>query len=198
MSFNISCSAPTPTTGTIAVDVTTDGVAAAPDGSTVALDGSSPIPVGADGTAQFTGVSAGNHTVVLSVPDNCQVTNGGTRDMVPVAGGQTTTVEYEVTCPPPLATGSIEVTTTTTGDNADPDGYTVKLDNGGDQAVGDGAPFTFSDVPAGQHTVELSGLAANCTVGDNPASVTLAGGESKQVPFAIQCTAVQTSEIARP
>lgn len=181
VNFSITCSAPPPTTGTIEVDVSTNDAPGAPDGSTVALDGNTPIPVGADGTAQFTEVSTGNHTVVLAVPDNCQVVAGATRDMVPVAAGQTTTVEYEVTCTAP--TGSIAVTTTTSGDDPDPDGYTVMLDSGGGQGIADNGPFTFSDVPAGPHNIELSGLATNCTVqGANPVNVSWLAEAANQSP----------------
>jgi hypothetical protein len=197
VNFSISCPAPPPTTGTIEVDVSTNDAPGAPDGSTVALDGGTPIPVGAGGTAQFTDVSTGNHTVVLSVPDNCQVVAGATRDMVPVAAGQTTTVEYEVTCAAP--TGSIAVTTATSGDDPDPDGYTVTLDSGGGQSIADNGPFTFSDVPAGQHSIELSGVATNCAVQSaNPTTVTLAGGGSEPVAFNVQCTAPPPAGLATP
>ncbi|HSE67289.1 MAG TPA: hypothetical protein VLB12_09890, partial [Gemmatimonadales bacterium] len=73
-----------------------------------------------------------------------------------------------------VETGAIEVTSSTTGGLADPDGYTVSVDGTSGQSIGINASITVTDLAPGPHTVELSGLASNCTVTEsNPAEVTV-------------------------
>ena len=81
----------------------------------------------------------------------------------------------DVTVPP--TTGTLEVTTSTSGGEQDPDGYTVKLDAASAQAIGAAATLTTSDVTPGSHNVQLGEVAANCSVsGDNPRTVNVAAG----------------------
>jgi hypothetical protein len=87
-------------------------------------------------------------------------------------------------------TGTIDVTVATTGEDIDPDGYTVSLDGGGAQAVTVNGSVDFTSVEAGQHVVLLAGVAANCTVaGDNPRTVTVTEGGTTTVAFSVTCVA---------
>jgi Tol biopolymer transport system component len=89
------------------------------------------------------------------------------------------------------ATGSIEVTTSTTGPDEDPDGYTVSVDGGIAQAIGIDGTLTISQVPAGTRSVVLAGVAANCSVaGSNPLAVTVSAGATAQVAFSVTCSAL--------
>jgi Tol biopolymer transport system component len=93
----------------------------------------------------------------------------------------------DVTTP---TTGSIEVTTVTGGPEPDPDGYAISIDNGFPSALGANATTRRDDVDAGEHHVQLSGIAANCSVqGANPRPVTVADGATVTVNFAVACTA---------
>ncbi|MEO7238223.1 MAG: hypothetical protein ABIZ96_06380 [Gemmatimonadales bacterium] len=89
------------------------------------------------------------------------------------------------------ATGTLEITTATSGADLDPDGYTVKLDaSGPGQAISATGSVTFSSVPAGSHTVVLTGVSANCSVsGENPRSATVGGGSVVEVVFSVSCQA---------
>jgi hypothetical protein len=62
------------------------------------------------------------------------------------------------------ASGNVTVTTSTTGSNLDPDGYTVTVGGTQSQAIATNGSVTFSGLSAGSHAVALSGVAANCTV----------------------------------
>ncbi len=85
-------------------------------------------------------------------------------------------------------TGTIEITATTVGVEADPDGYMVQVDAGEPHAIGTGATAQVTDVAVGDHAVLLVGLASNCTVeGENPSSVTMEAGQTRSVSFAVRC-----------
>jgi len=85
-------------------------------------------------------------------------------------------------------TGSIEVTSTTTGDLPDADGYMLTIDGGTPLALGSNSRVTLSQVMAGDHQLELTGLAANCvTNGPNPRPLVLPGGSNTQVTFEVEC-----------
>ena len=62
-------------------------------------------------------------------------------------------------------TGNLTATTSTTGSNLDPDGYTVTVDGTTSQPIATNGNVTFNNLAAGNHTVVLSGVATNCTVG---------------------------------
>ncbi len=94
----------------------------------------------------------------------------------------------DVTAPP--TTGTLEITTSTGGTEPDADGYVVQLDSGPTEALGASATARHTDLSSGAHTVQLSGLAPNCTVaGENPRAVNIIAGETATVSFAITCTA---------
>src|SRR5438105_2791135 len=164
-SFNIM--PPPPTTG--ALTVTTNTPANPPtSGYTVSVNGTGGASkaIGASGTVTFVGLSAGNHTVTLGdVPSNCTVT-GGTAQTVPIVAGDTAAATFTIACtPPPPTTGSITVTTSTSGSDLDPDGYTVTVDGGASQSIvtnSGSSGVTFTNLPATNHSVVLSGVAANC------------------------------------
>lgn len=87
----------------------------------------------------------------------------------------------------PPANGTLKIITTTTGSEIDPNGYTVQIDGGASQAVGTGATLESTQAP-GTHTVQLAGLAPNCTLqGDNLRAVTVTGDNTASITFAITC-----------
>src|SRR6185312_15815262 len=190
-SFAVSCTAPPPQTGDLSVSTSTTGSNVDPDGYTLTLDGSTTRAIGTNASTTFSALPAGSHTVVLSgVAGNCSV-SGGTSRTVNVPSGGTASTSFAVSCTaPPPQTGDLSVSTSTTGSNVDPDGYTLTLDGSTTRAIGTNASTTFSALPAGSHTVVLSGVAGNCSVsGGTSRTVNVpAGGTSTS--FAVTCAAV--------
>jgi len=84
-------------------------------------------------------------------------------------------------------TGSIEITTSTTGWNRDSDGYLARVEGASGTLPVDGTT-TISGVPVGSRAVSIEGLAANCTVGgSNPTSVQILEGVTASVNFVVSC-----------
>src|SRR5918999_2324987 len=79
---------------------------------------------------------------------------------------------------------SLSVTTTTDGVELDPDGYNLVIDGSEGDAIGVGATLLVERLSDGEHTVGLSGVAANCsTEGENPRTVTVRLGATARVSF---------------
>ena len=85
-------------------------------------------------------------------------------------------------------TGALTVIVHTTGNTPDPNGYTVTVDGllKGQVAIED--TTTYTGVTAGSRSVQLGGLAPNCTV---PAGATrpvvVAAGQTATVTFSVSC-----------
>jgi len=194
VTFTVSCAAqpPPPQTGDLTVSTSTTGSNLDADGYTVTLDGNTSRAIGTNGSITFTALPSGSHTVVLSgVAGNCSV-SGGTSRTVNVPSGGTASTSFAVSCTaPPPQTGDLSVSTSTTGSNVDPDGYTLTLDGSTTRAIGTNASTTFSALPAGSHTVVLSGVAGNCSVsGGTSRTVNVPAGGTASTSFAVTCAAV--------
>lgn len=180
-----------PTTGGVAITLTTTGDLPDPDGYFVSVDGGPSFSIGVNGSLTMDGISAGAHTVTLSsIADNCTLVGDNPRTVTVVAG-DTVAVAATVNCPTPApTTGTIEVRTRTTGGGDDENGYTVKLDNGPRQIINTIGSVTYTNVTPGVHTVDLDGLASFCTLqGSNPQTTTVDQGEAVIVTFRVTCIA---------
>jgi Tol biopolymer transport system component len=180
-------------TGGLQVTAATSGAPADldPDGYTVEVDGGAERALPINGSVTFSQLAAGTHTVRLSgAASNCAV-SGQDPASVTVTTGATAHVAFEVACAPTTnTTGTLEVTATTSGAPADldQDGYTVAVDEGAGQALPVNGSVTFSQLAVGPHSLVLAGTASNCTVsGQNPASVTITGGQTEHAVFQIAC-----------
>src|SRR6266513_955055 len=189
--FTVGCTAP-PTTGSLSVTTATSGASGDvdPDGYSVTLDGTTSRAIGDNATTTFSGLAPGSHTVVLSgVAANCSV-SGGTSRTVSVTAGSTASTSYSVSCAPTSGgTGSLTVTTATSGASGDldPDGYTITIDGSFSQPIGTNTSATYTG-PSGDHTLALSGVASNCTVGGaNPRTVTVPSGGTATTTFSVSC-----------
>ena len=89
----------------------------------------------------------------------------------------------------PPTKGTLQVTTTTAGDEPDPDGYTVQLDGEVPQPIGTAATIARSELEPGDHTIRLDGLAPNCSVAENPHTVRIDAGQTTTSTFAVACSA---------
>lgn len=188
--FEIQCSSPT---GSIEVTTTTSGESLDPDGYSVALDGGAGQPIGTTGAISFTAVIAGDHLVQLTgAAPNCAV--GGTNPRSVAVGTEVATIVFEITCQPP--TGTINVSNRTGGLHLDSDGYTVSLDGGPGQPIGTNGTLTVQNLPVGDHSLQVSGLATNCSlVGDNPLTVAVTEGAPVQVALQVNCLGLGTSTL---
>jgi hypothetical protein len=93
-------------------------------------------------------------------------------------------------------TGTLDVATVTTGPEPDADGYAVSIDGAAAEPVGINALLRRETVATGAHTVELSGLAPNCTItGAARRSVTVAADAVTTASYAVACVAT-TGAIA--
>jgi hypothetical protein len=174
-----------PEVGALDVSTETEGVEQDPDGYTVAVDGGAPRRIGLNASLRFENLARGIHTVVLGgAARNCSVSGNGSAT-AQVARGETASLRFVVSC---LATtGAIEVTTST-GTDADADGYSLLLDGVEVQTIGASATLTLSSVNSGPHTVGLSGIAANCQVqGDNPRALEVTAGATATVAIVVAC-----------
>jgi WD40-like Beta Propeller Repeat len=96
------------------------------------------------------------------------------------------------------STGSLAITTTTTGQPSSGDAYSYVLDGGTPQPIGFNASITLTDLSSGSHEIELSGLPEGCTAGGtNPVTVTVTEAETAMVSFSVTCVPpVGTIQIA--
>jgi len=185
-SFAVSCSATT--TGNLTVSTSTSGSSLDPDGYTVTVDGGSPQAVGINASVSYPNLSAGNHSVAISgVAANCTVSGGNTQTVTVPTGG-TVTASFAVSCVTPP--GNLTVSTSTTGANLDPNGYTVTVDGVSPQAIGINASVSYTNLSAGTHTVAISGVAANCTVsGGTSRTLSVPSGGTATTTFSVSCNA---------
>jgi hypothetical protein len=190
--FDVGCAS----VGSLVVGTNTTGVDLDADGYTVLVDGASQ-PVATNGRVTFTGLATGNHSVALSgAAQNCMV-SGANPQSGPVTAGGMTSVTFSLSCAPlGSGSGSLTITTSTTGYNLDPDGYTVTIDGTNSQPIATNGSGTFT-APAGANPVALSGVAANCTVsGENPQTVSVSAGGAATTTFAVTCGAPPPAEVS--
>ena len=88
----------------------------------------------------------------------------------------------------PETAGTLAITTSISGPEPDADGFSVQIDGGPAQPIGATATLTTPELTPGDHTVQLSDMAGNCSVaGDNPRTVSVTAGETATVTFAVTC-----------
>ena len=87
--------------------------------------------------------------------------------------------------------GALEITTSTTGEDPDPDGYTLTVDGGTAEPIGANAVVTRPNLGPGDYQVQLGDVAANCAVaGNNPRTIAVASGATAQTTFTVSCSAL--------
>ncbi|HWC73691.1 MAG TPA: hypothetical protein VG454_07110, partial [Gemmatimonadales bacterium] len=154
--------------------------------------------VGINAVVSNANIPIGQHSVRLDgLADNCRLAGQNPRT-VTVQSAAITDETFTVTC---VQTGSIQVATTTTGVDLDPDGYFVLIDGATDHrsaTVGVNGNATVASLVPDDYTVRLVGAAMNCTVTSlNPTTVTVSGGATAPAAFTIDCAAAPTLAFAR-
>jgi len=191
VAFAIACSPSAALPGSVQIATTTTGPGTDPDGFALLFDGGDGGLIGVSATTNLTGVAAGSHTIGLTgLAANCQVSGENPRTLTVPAGG-TAQVAFQVTCAVAgPTTGTLRAVTTTGGAGTDPDGFALLLDGVERGLIGVNATVSLTGVPAGSHTVGLTGIAANCQVsGENPRSMPVPAGGTAEISFSVSCTA---------
>jgi hypothetical protein len=98
--------------------------------------------------------------------------------------------------PAPPTTGAIGVTTVTTGDDIDADGYTLSVDGNNAGAIGVNAVVVIPDLTPGTYSVGLSGVATNCAVQNNPRDVDVTAGLTENTQFDVACALLNQPPVA--
>ena len=187
-----------PTTGAVAVSVSTTGAAVDldPDGYSLSIDGGAGQAVAVNSAVTLADLPPGNHLVRLDgLAPNCSIQGSNPRSVDVVAsreGRSTVSVSFFVTCIP--RSGSLQITITTTGVDLDPDGYSVHLRP---QLTGNvltrfrtKGPVTFSALALGNYELIFYDVAANCdVVMPNPRTFTVSAGDPLPVAVDIVCEA---------
>jgi hypothetical protein len=183
--FSVTCSS---TKGDIEVATATTGVDP-DDAYTMSVDDGAPLTVAASGTMSLFDLTEGPHTLQLGdIAANCMVVGENPRSIVVVAG-ETESTTFAVSCL--SAVGDLAISMITTGQDLDLDGYLLAVDGGQPQPVGVNETVVVPGLPVGLHEIELSSLAANCTVGGgNLRSVTVAFGVTVAGTFDVTCTKI--------
>ena len=213
--FQLECRAVT--AAVLVVVATTAGRDPDPDGYDIRIDNASrgnvswprlPRELVPRDSAVVQAIPAGTHTVSLGgFSDNCGLSAGpASVDVQLSVGGLTRdvgSVVFEVTCQ--AATGDVRVTTVTQGGAADPNGYTLMVDDSLFQvATCPVDPYDFCSrnplrlagndshlVPAlspASHPVELTDVHTNCRVdGPTRRTVSVAVSAVAEVVFNLTC-----------
>lgn len=88
----------------------------------------------------------------------------------------------------PGGTGTVEVTTVSTGQGHDTDGYVVDVVGARSLPIGTNATATLGEVPAGDREVRLTGVRGNCTVqAPHPRLLRVVAGETLRTHFDVVC-----------
>ena len=186
--FSIQCEAITDAgqTGSVRVAVVTTGSDLDPNGYRIKV-GSGEAPSGVNESVTVAGLSPGSAGVALEdLSPNCSV-QGENPVTVVVAVNATTDAAFAIHCE---AFSALDVTTSTSGEELDPDGYSVILDGMDRGPIGPNAGIRIGELIAGAHAVSLNGMAENCgPVGNYPALPELAAGAVVPIAFAIRCVA---------
>ncbi len=183
--FDVTCTAQT---GNLRVNTATTGEDLDPDGYTITLDGANSQSIGINDQVTFTDLTPSNHPAQLTdIASNCTVIGANPRTVSVNAGGTAQTT-FNVTCS--AQTGDLQVNTATTGEDLDPDGYTITLDGANSQSIGINDQVTFTGLAASDHQVELNGVAGNCSVcGQNPRTINVPAGGTATTTFDVTCAA---------
>jgi len=191
VAFQVTC----PASATLRVITRTAGQPADPDGYQLVIAARGTRTIGANETITMTRFGPGPLGVQLGgLAAGCSV-EGTTDRLVTMVAGDTAEVTFQIECgPPPPGEGTLVVTVRTQVVNATlPSGYTLTLDGGRATSVAATQSVTLAHVPAGTHSVRLSGMPSWCIAGSggfpgsNPVQVTVVADSVATVAFGVLC-----------
>src|SRR5436190_1816607 len=95
------------------------------------------------------------------------------------------------------STGSLLVSTSTSGTSLPASSYTATVDGATSQPIGINSRVTFTGLTATSHTVALNGVPTNCTVREGTSqTVTVPTGGTATAAFSVSCTATSGVEVS--
>jgi hypothetical protein len=176
--------------GRIEVSVSTNGSDPDSDGFSVTVDGGTARFVAPGGSVVLDSLSEGSHSVLLSgLAENCRVEGTNPRAVVVGQDGQAH-VSFDVRCAR-ATTGGFTIQVTTSGAEADTDGYALAVAGADIRAVGPNASETFVGLAPGVHLVTLKDLDEPCAVaGGNPQPFTVVPGKTVLLRLEVVCGAL--------
>jgi hypothetical protein len=180
------------TTGRLRITVATTGEFLDPDGYVFSLDGigfDPPYTLQGTGIIEIPNIVPGYHTVqLIGLAINCVVADGDQRTLE-IPAGELSRAAFAVSCVMPSTFSTLQIRTTTVGPGTDPDGYTVRVDEGDWQAIGLNGSLAVPGLSPGVHIVFLGGLAPNCEIpwSPNPQSVTIDASIFVNGDFTVYC-----------
>jgi Tol biopolymer transport system component len=140
----------------------------------------------------FERLTPGDHTFRLSAfPEHCTATGTNPRT-VTAERGRTVTTQFDVVCVPRV--GHVRVITSTTGVSIDPDGYNAFV-AGTTRLIPANGSQTFDGVPAGLHSVTLTGIARNCGDPTRSLGVSVPFNGTVDARFDIVCQATGSLRV---
>ena len=178
-----------PRVGTLVVTVSTQGATPDldPDGYTLAIDNGVTQIVAVNSSVTFPDVPTGDYSATLTgLAPNCSINGNGVDTQTIEVIGRPVMIQFFVTCAP--RTGTVRISTTTSGSEPDADGYSVLVGGVSRAGVPVNGSFDVLLTPEGNNSVELRGVAGNCSVdAPNPRTVSVVNGAVVQVDFVIRC-----------
>ncbi len=95
------------------------------------------------------------------------------------------------------STGSLVVSTSTSGTSLPASGYTATVDGATSQPIGINSRVTFTGLTATSHTVALNGVPTDCAVREGTSqTVTVPTGGTATAAFSVSCTATSGVEVS--
>ena len=96
----------------------------------------------------------------------------------------------------PSAPASLRLSATTTGGDADPDGYTYSLDGGAAAVLGPNGSVTVNGLNPGGHQLDVGGVASNCVLlGGATRTIVLVQGDTTEIVLTINCQGPPTLNL---
>jgi hypothetical protein len=175
--------------GRIEVAVNTTGTDPDSDGFSVTVDGGTARFIAPGGSVILDSLSEGSHSVLLSgLAENCQVEGSNPRSVVVGPDGRVD-VSFDVRCAR-ATTGGFTIQVSTSGIEADTDGYVLAVAGAVLRGIGPSASETFTGLTPGVHLVTLKDVDAPCAVtGGNPQPFTVIPGKTVLVRLTVACGA---------
>jgi Periplasmic component of the Tol biopolymer transport system len=186
-----------PTTAAVHVTVVTTGASQNldADGYALRLDSNPYQHVGVNDTASVSGIATGTHMLELDgVATNCAVDGSNPRRVDVVSGTLSYAVTFSVKCLG--TTGSVRISTVTTGESQDTDGYSADIPEVGGFHLPSNGTRTITGLKLGTIGISLSDVAGNCAV-DNPRThiAQVVNDSTVNVAFVISCIAAGSLKV---
>jgi Tol biopolymer transport system component len=186
VSFSVVC-ATVPTSGSVRIFTSTGGTDLDVDGYRITVGFAPSRVIGLNAEFMWVNLSSGVHTVDLSeLSQNCTAA-GGTSRSATVVAGTTVDVTFDITCRP-VNTGTVVVTTSTSGPDQDADGYTVSINFGPPEPIAANGTMEMVLPDTTAYSVRLAGIAGNCSLsGTEYQTVQPMAGTSTVIAYEVAC-----------